>query len=237
MASVAMALSKSLGVLEPLQTATSIDGQVRELYDVIAKHGEPPVTLIGHSWGAWLSFIFAARHPLTARKLILVGSGPFEEKYARNIMKTRLSRLKRDEWTQVRNTIAALDDPSVADKGVLLARFGELMIRADSFDPLPQEAGADDITPQPDVFRSVWAEAERLRNSGELLLRIGGAIRCPVVAIHGDYDPHPTEGVQGPLSRTITDFRFILLHDCGHEPWRERRAKDRFFEVLAAELQ
>jgi len=235
MAPVAKALSKHQGVLEPLQTAVSIDGQVSELYDTLMECGEPPITLIGHSWGAWLSFIFAAEHPSTTRKLILVGSGPFEEKYARGIMETRLGRLDQDERAQIRSLMVAMDDPSTTDKSAIMTRFGELVTRADSFDQMPVEADAE-VELQPDTFRSVWAEAERLRSSGELLQRIGRAIKCPVVSIHGDYDPHPYEGVKVPLSKTLKDFRFVLLPDCGHEPWRERKAKDRFFEALAAEL-
>jgi pimeloyl-ACP methyl ester carboxylesterase len=57
-----------------------------------------------------------------------------------------------------------------------------------------------------------------------------------VVAIHGDYDPHPFEGVQQPLSLVISDFRFILLKNCGHYPWIERDAKKRFYEILHEEL-
>jgi len=49
------------GVLEPLQTATTIEGQIEELNEVLKKKGNLPVTLIGWSWGAWLSFIFAAQ--------------------------------------------------------------------------------------------------------------------------------------------------------------------------------
>ena len=30
---------------------------------------------------------------------------------------------------------------------------------------------------------------------------MGRKIKCPVVAIHGDYDPHLAEGVREPLSR------------------------------------
>ena len=65
---------------------------------------------------------------------------------------------------------------------------------------------------------------------------MGGQIRCPVVAIHGAYDPHPAEGVRGPLTSIIRDFRFILLDRCGHEPWIERWARDRFYEILKNEL-
>jgi pimeloyl-ACP methyl ester carboxylesterase len=51
---------------------------------------------------------------------------------------------------------------------------------------------------------------------------MGKNIECPVVAIHGDYDPHPADGVRIPLSNVLKDFRFILLGKCGHVPWFER---------------
>ena len=77
MAPVARELSNVRGVLEPLQTQNTIGRQVEELNDTLEKHSEPPVTLIGFSWGAWLSFIFASEYPIRVKKLILVSSGPF----------------------------------------------------------------------------------------------------------------------------------------------------------------
>ena len=55
MAPVARRLADEHGILEPLQTAATIDGQVEELRHVIDKNGEPPVTLIGSSWGGYLA--------------------------------------------------------------------------------------------------------------------------------------------------------------------------------------
>jgi pimeloyl-ACP methyl ester carboxylesterase len=57
-----------------------------------------------------------------------------------------------------------------------------------------------------------------------------------VVAIHGDFDPHPAEGVKEPLAKAIENFRFILLKNCGHTPWIERDARERFYQLLAVEL-
>jgi len=101
MAPVARELSSVAGVLEPLQTATTLEGQVRELKAVLEKHAALPVTLIGFSWGALLSFIFAARYPSFVRKLILIGSAPYDEKYAAKITHTRLSRLSERERKEV----------------------------------------------------------------------------------------------------------------------------------------
>ncbi|MGB7054354.1 MAG: alpha/beta fold hydrolase, partial [bacterium] len=86
MASVARELASEWGVLEPLQTAATLEGQVEELKDILDTHVDRPILLIGYSWGAWLSFIVAARYPSLVKKLILVSSGPFEAKYAVDIM-------------------------------------------------------------------------------------------------------------------------------------------------------
>jgi len=233
MAPVAQELSSVTGVLEPLQTATTLEGQVRELKAVLEKHAALPVTLIGFSWGALLSFIFTARYPSFVRKLILIGSAPYAEKYASNITQTRLSRLTEQERKQALSLMQTLNDPSVADKNTPLARLGKLLSKADSYDPLPHD---DEILEcQYDVFQGVWEQAEQLRSSGKLL-ELGKKIKCPVVAIHGDYDPHPSEGVVEPLSRVLKDFRFILLKKCGHRPWLERSARERFYDILTREL-
>ena len=63
MAPVARRLACDYGVLEPIQTVATLEGQVQELARVLKEHGTAPVFLIGFSWGAWLSFIVAARCP------------------------------------------------------------------------------------------------------------------------------------------------------------------------------
>jgi len=233
MAPVARELSSIMGVLEPLQTAATLEGQVRELKAVLAKNAALPVTLIGFSWGALLSFIFAARYPSLVRKLILIGSAPYEEKYALNITQARLSRLSERERERALSLMQTLSDLSIADKNTPLARLGKLLSKADSYDPLPYD---DEVLEcRYDVFQGVWGQASELRSSGELL-KLGKRIKCPVVAVHGDYDPHPFQGIVEPLSRTLKDFRFILLEKCGHRPWLERNARDRFYNILKQEL-
>ena len=233
MAPVARELASVRGVLEPLQTAATLEGQVHELRDVLEKNGELPVILLGFSWGAILSFILAARYPPVVEKLILIGSGVYEEKYAVNITGTRLSRLGEAERKEALALMRYLDDPAVEDKNTPMARLGELIARADAYDLLPRDSEL--LECQYDIFQGVWEQASKMRSSGKLL-GLGKRIRCPVVAVHGDYDPHPAEGVSEPLSRVLKDFRFILLEKCGHRPWLERHARDRFYDILKNEI-
>ena len=234
MAPVARRLAAGRGVLEPWQTEDTLGGQVEELKSVLEKHAEAPAILVGYSYGAMLGFILAARHPRLVKKLVMVGSGVFEDAYARDIMQTRRDRLSAEANAELDSLLSALDNPdSPQDKDEAFARVGALLATADEFDPLPHPDEV--IACQHRIHDAVWPEVTALRSSGALLA-YGRDIRCPVVAIHGDYDPHPAAGVREPLARVLPNFRFILLKDCGHTPWIERRARDEFFRVLETEL-
>jgi len=50
--------------------------------------------------------------------------------------------------------------------------------------------------------------------------------------MHGDWDPHPAAGVREPLQAVLKSFQFILLEECGHKPWMERREKEKFYSFL-----
>jgi len=241
MAPVARELALNYGIIEPLQTAMTVTGQVEELRKALEENAALPAILIGHSWGAWLSFILASEYPEFVSKLILVSSAPFEDKYAAAITNTRMSRLSENERDEVASITMALNSESPdtrtwttsTSKNRLLSRFGEIMSKADEFDPLQPKSEV--IWTRYDIYESVWPEAAEMRWNGKLL-EFGKRIKCPVVAIHGDYDPHPAEGVKEPLSRILPDFRFILLEHSGHNPWNERFARDEFYRTLRQEI-
>jgi pimeloyl-ACP methyl ester carboxylesterase len=232
-APVARELSALTGILEPFQSATTLDGQVQELRTVLVEEGAVPVTLIGFSWGAYLSFMVAARYPALVKKLVLVSCPPFEEQYAPGITQTRMKRLKMKERAEAQAFLAQLADPAVQNKNDILAKLGHLLSHADAYDPAHLED--EGFHCQYDVFHGVWEEACELRKK-QILLQMAKAIRCPVIAIHGDTDPHPAEGVNDPLVKQLPDFRFVLLEKCGHRPWVERNAAEEFFRVLAKEI-
>ncbi len=234
---VAHELANHLGILEPLQTATTLEGQVQELATTLEQNGHPPLALIGYSWGAWLSTLVAARYSSLVGRLILVGSGPFEEKYVAIIQETRLSRLDEPEQAEYRSILRLLSKPRTQGQDAAFARLGVLASLTDSFDPIEEDTRA--TAPAHGLlnpYHAVLTQAQHLRSSGALLAE-ASRIRCPVVAIHGDYDPHPAAGVQEPLSTVLASFRLILLRKCGHKPWIERQARDQFFRVLLDEVR
>jgi len=237
MAPVARELSTVKGILEPFQTETTLEGQVRELRSVLSEQNGQQLTLVGFSWGAYLSWIVAARYPALVKKLVLVGCPPFDDQYAARITKTRLDRMTPEMRKETQELLALIETPAAestpGDKSALFAHLGDMLAHADSY--APQLAEEKSFYCQYDVFKGVWDDACELRRK-KILLQMARDITCPVIAIHGDYDPHPADGVKVPLEQELKNFRFITLQKCGHRPWIERNAAEEFYHILAQEI-
>ena len=234
MSPLARRLETRLSLIEAMQTEHSIAALIEELSEQIAAHAEAPVVLVGHSWGAWLCLLFAARHPERVARLVLISSGVLEDRYATMLRATQRERLSEAERAEMASLEGMLDDPNVADKVSLFDRYGHLFDKTENYDAEPEPKDRFDTDPA--IFDSVWPEAAAMRTSGELLHQ-AARVACPVLAIHGDYDPSPAEGVREPLARVLTaPFEFIVLKHCGHTPWLERRARDELFAILEREL-
>jgi pimeloyl-ACP methyl ester carboxylesterase len=229
MYSVARRLSKTSGVLEPLQTKSSISKLVNQLKKVIEKNVDKPLTLIGHSWGSWLSILFAAQYPSKVRKLILVGCAPLEQKYAKNIMENRLNRLSNSEKNRFSSLIETLQNK---DKQKNIAVLLEFFKKTDSYEPIRVKENRSFSLK---LHNLIWNEAENLRKTGQLLDYVD-KITCPITIVHGKYDPHPLKGVIKPLEDRGRDVNLIVLEKCGHTPWTEKYAKKVFYTAIKREI-
>lgn len=231
---VAEKISATAGTLEVINNGLSINEQLFEVYEDILHYCDLPVVLAGHSWGAWLVWIFAARYPVLVKKLILISAAPFESMYAGEISATRLSRLEEDEQVQLKVLSQKLKTAKDEEAGELFRKLGKLSARADLFDPVPGNHHQGAL--RYDIYRNVWPEADQLRKSGELL-KMADNISCPVVALHGNYDPHPFKGVHEPLRHKLNGFRMYIIDKCGHYPWFENQAVEDFYEKLLKEIR
>lgn len=231
---LAQLLAPDYGILEPLQTQDSLAGQLEELRKTLEQQANLPAILIGHSWGAMLGFILASRYPAYVKKLIMVSSGLFDPLYAKNITTTRLNRMSEIEQHEYHELVAKLQE-NPHDCDALFYQLGRLMDRVDAYDPIEANE-IEMVKNQFHIYQHVWPQVAKLRETGELL-KLGKNIKCPVIAIHGDYDSHPYQGVKEPLTTVLDNFTFILLDHCGHEPWIERQAKDSFLRLIRIYLE
>ena len=233
MEAVAKKISGKFGVIEAKQTRYSIESLLVELRGIVSLFGHQPVTLIGHSWGAWLSILFVSKYPDQVKKLILVAAAPLEEKFASKIMEIRLERLDDKDREALYRLMNQINIAPQNQKDLIFLDIAAFMRKTDAFQPECISYGKETLNYR--MYESVWAEAETMRSSGELL-RHARKINCQVLAIHGDYDPHPYNGVKIPMEKYAKNFRFCLLENCGHEPWNEISAKKSFYDILEKEI-
>lgn len=233
-APLARELSRLAGTLEPFQVAPSLEGQVRELGTLLADRTALPAVLVGHSWGAMLSYLTAGTYPDRVARLVLVSSGPLEAVWVPAIEQTRRARMDAPSAQAYQRALETLGTAQGPERERAFAKLGQILARVDAYDPMPHEE--DVLETEADLFASVWGEFERLRREGAVLAR-GAAISCPIVVLHGENDPHPADGVVLPLRSLGKSPEVHLLARCGHYPWYERQARALFWARLQESVE
>lgn len=216
-------LSK-LGVVEAIQSKYSIAELIEELYCQIKDNCIGKVSLIGHSWGAWLVAIFAEKYPELIKSVILIGCGPLEDQYVSEIGSRRLQNLTDEDSAIFQRLISnqATDEdmekiPRILDKSDNYCLENREKHRADKADS--------------EMHNKVWSEAAKLRTSGELLASFKN-IKSKLYLIQGELDPHPVKGVTLPLQNNNIPCETYILEKCGHSPFMEKYAKEEFYKIL-----
>jgi pimeloyl-ACP methyl ester carboxylesterase len=229
-ARLARDLSSFCRVLEPLQRRS---GEVpltvaRHVEDLAAALPDPAI-LVGSSWGAMLALSFAASHPHLVRSLALVGCGTYDRASRdayRATMDERLGPVGRERRTQLRQQLS--EATNVHHRDLILSQIGGLEEHAQAFD-LIETAGHDEIDAA--GHSETWNDVLRLQDEG-IEPASFSAIRCPVMMLHGDTDPHPGRTTYEILGQFVPQIEYREIPQCGHEPWLERWGREPFLETL-----
>ncbi|MEZ4601183.1 MAG: alpha/beta hydrolase [Syntrophotaleaceae bacterium] len=233
---MARKLSEKCSVLEPFQTEISVWGQVEELYRQIQENCTDRVFALGHSWGAWLVYLLAYKHPEVVKIAFLIGAGAFDVAYLPELQRRRLGALSIEEQTEYREVIKLLQKPSESSDSYL-ARLGALAEKADNYCVESTEENSESaVGTNGRQYQQVFAQAHRLREEG-FFRKISGEIRCPVRIIHGKNDTTPVEGVVEPLRGVVPDLKCYAIDRCGHSPWKEKYGKEEFYRIVNREVK
>ncbi len=226
---LAWPLMQRFRVLEPFQCRRgeqplSVATHVADLAALIADQQEQRPALVGHSWGAMLVLALAAAHPELVGPLALVGCGTFDTQARAVFRQTSDERL----GAEGRARLARLEE-DYPDEEERYAALGALYGEIYEYDAEPSPPN-----PQPgDAVggEEAWQDMLRLQEAG-VYPQSFSAITSPVLMLHGDWDPHPGPLIRDGLKRYIPELEYHELPLCGHEPWRERQARERFFSAL-----
>ena len=235
MAPVARELGKKFGVLEPLQTMSSLKAQIKELDEQITKYCNKPICLIGSSWGATLALLYASEYTDKVSKIILIGSCVYDAKTSKDVNAIRLNRMSEDTKTRFNDLSDKMKQCSDKDKNLFFQKLADCFFESDTFDPITKNL--EIIACQHDINKTVWNDFKNIRDTPNALANIFSKIKIPVVNIHGEYDPHLIEGIQPFLTSCIDNITLNILKKCGHYPWIERHAKEKFYKLIDNEIK
>jgi pimeloyl-ACP methyl ester carboxylesterase len=234
MAPVARRLASAFRVIEPLQrgsgsTPLTVARHVRDLHGALdaAFRGEK-IALAGHSWGAMLALAFAAEQPGRISSIALIGCGTFDAAARESLRLRRELRIS----AELRRRIDALPS-EIPDPDERLRALGEMLLPVDSFDPVVTSLELEQCDAR--AFTESWEDMLRLQGEGTYPAAFS-AIDVPVLMLHGAEDPHPGRMIRDSLAPHVAKLEYVEWPRCGHYPWIESAARERFFEKLEAWL-
>jgi len=231
---LARLLAKEFQVLEPLQRRSrqvplTMSQHVQDLAEVA-----PPVgILVGHSFGAMLALSYASRHPSRVARVMLIGCGTYNEQCREKMKETLTTRLGDAGNASLRELRVALERAKDAgERNAIMRKLGAVFSLLESYELMDEtEKERDHIEMDARGHEETWQDVLKLQ-AQEFEPQIFAEIKVPVMLIQGDTDPHPGPMTRDLLKRVMPQLEYWELERCGHEPWRERFARDSFTEVL-----
>jgi pimeloyl-ACP methyl ester carboxylesterase len=130
----------------------------------------------------------------------------------------------------------------LADLESLLPDEGERLSRAhrlsDALYTYCRAADAEDLVSRVDAKGLVetWDDMVRLQGS-RVYPAAFSSITCPVLMLHGSYDPHPGPMIRDSLNACIPQLEYREFEQCGHSPWVEVHAREPFLAQLRSWLE
>lgn len=217
--------------LDTLTTdAVKMERYVEDL-ELLRKHLKAPkISLIGNSWGSMLGLLYSGAYPDRVAKLISVGSGIIDEKYADifddNLRVRFLPEEKRlrDEWRdKLRN------DPSLFD----VSRYERDKLGTPAF-YYDREIGlkaARDLRPDSVNYR-LAQEFGKAYPKFDIRPSIR-KIKASTLLIQGRQDLAPESSII-ETHQLIKGSVLVFIERCGHSPWEEKPAET--FQLIRTHL-
>lgn len=205
-----------------MQSRFDINSLVNELHCQISQYARQStrVVLIGHSWGAWLATIYAAHHPQSLCRIILIGTPPFDDSFADMIRRSREARFRKA--LHILESRAPVAD---TDRSTVLRQIERLTATSDDVDAIPY---INDIPFYYNSYAAVWAEAQAIRSRGEWRTILSKE-RLHLPSFTATY---PVEGVILPMTDAGIACDVRILPRCGHTPFLERHAASELKRIL-----
>lgn len=199
---------------------------LNSLIDAVSPDNAP--ALVGESWGAMLGLAFASKYPQKVSCIALIGCGTFTENARQKLTDERKTRIKK----HIINNPEFINDLKLP----YIEQVMKWHMVTDTYCRIDQkiiETIDEDFDRQ--AYDETWNDMVRCQKEGLYPLQFTN-ICCPVVMIHGDYDPHPGKMTKEYLKTYIKQLEYKELEKCGHSPMIEKYAYNDFYNFLESWL-
>lgn len=181
--------------------------------------GYEKITVLGHSWGGFLTMEYGIRHPDSVTKIILMNSAPASSEGFALFMKEWVKRVTpfQTELTEIKESKEFRGGlPAATEK------YHRIIFRTYCYNP--QKADLLNLFMTPEAFMNGSQVAEIFRQTlfskpYDLRPQLK-KMDIPTLVIHGDFDVVPPITAQ-EIHDSIPGSKFILLKNCGHFPYVE----------------
>jgi proline iminopeptidase len=196
-----------------------IDRFVADFDDVRRSAGADRVVAAGHSWGASLALLYAARHPEHVRGVLYVSGAGCE--WSRFRPSYRAELLRRLGADAPRFTRLEASSTRTAAEQVEQNRLRW------STDYVDEALARPRVQRMLDDGFEVNAECNRVMAAELIAISLDDwatrlrAVQCPVLIVAGAADPRPVAAVDS-LVALLPNAQRCVLPDAGHFPWVEQ---------------
>ena len=196
--------------------------QVDDLRGVIEEFGLEGAPIVGYSWGALLTMLYASRARNESAMprhgpLVLIDPAPVTRQYRNEFEREFARRQNAPEVVRMREELAVSGLREKDPEGYRQRNF-ELSVAGYFADP----RSARDLTPfrvSARVQQSVWDSL------GDFDLLADGSLSdfgAPTLVVHGRQDPIPLASSEAAANAMHAGL--VVLDDCGHVPYVEQPA-------------
>lgn len=205
-----------------------IEQQIADIERIRRIVGTDRISIIGHSFGAYLATLYAAEFPDRVNKLVLVcpaemlrmphpAGGLFE------VIRQHLPTDSIQNYVaflgRYLNTFSSVTTRTEKDLARLNEEFGTWYLRALAahHDSLPEAAA-----PKPELVGGFMPFAVFLSLGMQYDHRAAlSEVKCPILLLHGEHDLATAEG-RLDWEQTLVRARVEVLQEVGHFPFLER---------------